>query len=148
MAVLREDPYLQFNFLVNLAGSTDGPEAGFEECSEIGMSVDVVEYRTGNDPNNAVRKLPGLTRYSNVTLKRGIVGSLDLYRWIDEIRHGGLSRRTVVIQLQNEDRTAIVETWRLLRAFPIKHVSGPFNATSSDVAMEELVLACERLEME
>ena len=54
----------------------------------------------------------------------------------------------MVIQLQNEDHTEIVMTWKLLRARIIKHVSGPFNATSSDVAIEELTLAYERLEME
>ena len=56
--------------------------------------------------------------------------------------------RTVVIQLQSEDHTEVVTTWKLLRARIIKHVSGPLNATSSDVAIEELTLAYERLEME
>ena len=61
MAVLRERPYAQFNFLVDLGtGNTAGPEAGFQECSEIGMTVDVIEYRNGNEKENNVRKLPGL----------------------------------------------------------------------------------------
>ena len=64
MAVLRERPYAQFNFLVDLGtGNTDGPHAGFQECSEIGMSVDVIEYRNGNEKENSVRKLTGLARY-------------------------------------------------------------------------------------
>ena len=72
MAVLRERPYGQFNFLVDLGtGNTDGPEAGFQECSEIGMSVDVIEYRNGNEKENNVRKLTGLARVSDVTLKLG-----------------------------------------------------------------------------
>ena len=150
MAVLRNHPYAQFNFLVDLGtGQTDGPEAGFEECSGIAMSVDVIEYRNGNDKENNPRKLTGLTRVSDVTLKRGIIGSLDLYAWLNDIRNGNQKAlRTVTIQLQNEDHTDVVQTWKLLRARIVKHSSGPFNAKGTDVAMEELVLAYERLEME
>ena len=150
MAVLRDRPYAQFNFLVDLGtGATDGPEAGFQECSGISMSVDIIEYRNGNEKENNPRKLTGLTRVSDVTLKRGIIGSLGLYQWIDQIRNGDpAGLRTVVIQLQNHDHTAIVMTWKLLRARIIKHTSGPFNGKGTDVAMEEITLAYERLELE
>ena len=150
MAVLRERPYAQFNFLVDLGtGETDGPEAGFQECSGISMSVDVIEYRNGNDKENNPRKLAGLARVADVTLKRGVIGSLSLYRWLDQIRNGDATGlRNVVIQLQNEDHTAVVMTWKLLRARIIKHTSGPLNGKGTDVAMEELTLSYERLEME
>ncbi len=150
MAVQRDRPYAQFNFLVDLGtGVTDGPRAGFQECSEIGMSVDVIEYRNGNEKENSVRKLTGLARYPDVTLKRGVIGSLDLYQWLDQIRNGDENAyRTVTVQLQNEDHTQVVQTWKLLRARIIKHVSGPFNAKCSDVAVEELTLAYERLDVE
>jgi phage tail-like protein len=150
MAVLRDRPYGQFNFLVDLGtGETDGPEAGFQECGGISMSVDVVEYRNGNEKENNPRKLTGLSKYSDVALKRGIIGSLNLYQWLDQIRNGDQAGfRTVVISLQNEDRTAIVMTWKLLRARIIKHTSGPLNAKGTDVAMEEMTLAYERLELE
>jgi phage tail-like protein len=82
-------------------------------------------------------------------MKRGIVGTLNLYQSLDQIRNGDQSAlRTVTVQLQSEDRTSVVHTWKLLRARIVKHVSGPFNARGSDVAMEEMVLAYERLEME
>jgi phage tail-like protein len=150
MAVLRERPYAQFNFLVDLGtGATEGPQAGFQECSGIGMSVDVVEYRNGNDKENAVRKLTGLARYPDVTLRRGVIGSLDLYQWLNDIRNGDVNAmRTVTVQLQNEEHSSVVQEWKLLRARIIKHTSGPFNALCSEVAMEELTLAYERLEME
>jgi phage tail-like protein len=150
VAVQRERPYAQFNFLVDLGtGSTDGPEAGFQECSEIAMSVDVIEYRNGNEKTNDVRKLTGLARYGDVTLKRGIIGVLDLYDWLNEIRNGAEGAlRTVTIQLRNEDHTQTVMTWKLRRARPVKYVAGPLNAKGTDVAMEELVLAYERLEVE
>lgn len=150
MAVLRDRPYVQFNFLVDLGnGNTDGPEAGFQEVSGIGMEVTVAEYRNGNERENAVRKITGLNRTTDVTLKRGVFGALNLYQWLDEIRNGSQNAlRTVTIQLQNEDHSAVVQTWKLLRARIIKHTSGPMNAKGTDVAMEELVLAYERLEME
>ena len=149
MAVLRDRPYGRFNFLVDLGtGQSDGPEAGFQECSAISTSVDVIEYRNGNDRENAPRKLAGLARVSDVTLSRGIIGSLNLYAWIDQVRNGDQAGlRTVVIQLLNEDHTAIVMTWRLLRARPVKYTSGPLNAKGTDVAMEELTIAFERLEV-
>jgi phage tail-like protein len=150
MAVLRERPYAQFNFLVDLGtGDTDGPQAGFQECGPIGMSVDVLEYRNGNERSNEVRKLTGLARAHDVTLRRGIIGSLDLYNWINELRNGEQTAfRNVTIQLLSEDRTTVAQSWKLHRARIVKHVSGPFNAQACDVAIEELTLAFERLEME
>ncbi|MBT9491873.1 phage tail protein [Roseateles sp. PN1] len=150
MAVLRERPYVQFNFLVDLGnGVTDGADAGFQEVSGVGMEVTVAEYRTGNSRENSVMKITGLNKATDVTMKRGVIGSLSLYQWLDQIRNGDQNAlRTVTIQLQNEDHTQIVQTWKLLRARIIKHTSGPFNAKGTDVAMEELVLAYERLEME
>ena len=150
MAVLRDRPYVQFNFLVDLGtGDTDGAQAGFQELSNIGMEVTVAEYRNGNEKENSVRKITGLNKATDVTLKRGVIGSLNLYQWLDQIRNGDqASYRTVVIHQQNEDHTQIVQSWKLQRARIIKHVSGPFNAKGTDVAMEELTLSYERLEME
>ncbi|HEV8460124.1 MAG TPA: phage tail protein [Gaiellaceae bacterium] len=150
MAVQRDRPYVQFNFLVDLGnGVTDGPQAGFQELSNVGMEVTVAEYRTGNMKENSVQKITGLNKATDVTLKRGAIGSLDLYNWLDQIRNGDQQAfRTVTIQLQNEDHTQVVQTWKLLRARIIKHVGGPFNAKGTDVAMEELTLAYERLQME
>jgi phage tail-like protein len=150
MAVMRDRPYTQFNFLVDLGdGVTEGPNAGFQEVSAISTEVAVIEYRNGNSKENSVQKITGLNKATDVTMKRGIIGSLNLYQWLDEIRNGDQNAlRTVTIQLQNEDHTEIVQTWKLRRARIIKYASGPFNAKGSDVAMEELVLAYERLELE
>ena len=150
MATLRDRPYVQFNFLVDFdSGSTEGAEAGFQEISGVGMEVTVSEYRNGNSRENSVMKITGLNKSTDVTLKRGVIGSLSLYNWLNQIRNGDQTAlRTVTVQLQNEDHSAIVQTWKLLRARIIKHTSGPFNAKGTDVAMEELVLAYERLEME
>lgn len=150
MAVQRDRPYVQFNFLVDLGnGVTEGPQAGFQEVSNIGMEVTVAEYRTGNMRENSVQKITGMNKATDVTMKRGVIGVLDLYQWLDQIRNGNQEAyRTVTVQLQNEDHTQVVQTWKLLRARIIKHVSGPMNAKGTDVALEELTLAYERLQME
>ena len=149
MAILRDRPYVQFNFLVDLGtGNTDGPEAGFQEISGIGMEVTLSEYRNGNERENSVRKITGLNKVADVTFKRGVIGSLNLYKWLDEIRNGNQTAlRTVTVQLQSEDHQ-IVQTWKLIRARITKHTSGPFSAKGTDVAIEEMVIAYERLEME
>ncbi len=150
MAVERDRPYAQFNFLVDLGdGVTDGPRAGFEEVSGIGTSVDVIEYRNGNARENSVMKITGLNKVSDVVLRRGIAGASNLIQWLDQIRNGDQAAlRTVTISLQSEDHTSTVMTWKLLRARIIKHTSGPLNARGNDVAVEEIVLAYERLEIE
>jgi phage tail-like protein len=150
MAVLRDRPYCQFNFLVDLGdGNTAGPRAGFQEVSAISTEVTVSEYRNGNSKENSTIKITGLNKATDVTMKRGVIGSLDLYAWLDDIRNGNQNAlRTVTIQLQNEDHSEVIQTWKLLRARIVKLTSGPLNAKGGDVAMEELVLAYERLEME
>lgn len=150
MATLRERPYTQFNFLVDFGGGvTEGPEAGFQEVSGISMEVTVTEYRNGNQRENSPMKITGLNKCADITLKRGIIGSLNLYQWLNDIRNGNQGAlRNVTIQLQSEDHASVVQTWKLLRARIIKHTSGPLNARGGDVAIEEMVLAYERLEME
>jgi len=150
MAIQRDRPYPPFNFLVDLGdGNTEGPDAGFLEVGAIGMETAVIEYRNGNSRENQVIKLTGLTKVNDVTFKRGVIGSLRLYQWLDQIRNGDQNAlRTVTVQLMNEDHTAVVQTWKLLRARIVKHTSGPFNAKGNDVAVEEIVLAYERLELE
>lgn len=150
MSVLRDRPCTQFNFLVDLGdGIAETPQAGFQELSGIGTEVAVIEYRNGNSRENNPMKLTGLSRVGDVTLKRGLIGSLDLFTWLDQIRNGDpKALRTVTVKLMNEDHTEVVQTWKLLRARVVKHTSGPFNAKGSDVAIEEIVLAFERLEMQ
>jgi phage tail-like protein len=149
MATLRKQPYGQFNFLVDLgAGKTKGPRAGFQEVSGIEMEATGSDSRTGKNKEKGITKLPGINKATDVTLKRGVIDSTALSQWLNDIRNGGQKAfRTVTIQMQNEDHTVAVVTWKLLRARIVKIVSGPFNAKGADVAMEELTLACERLEV-
>src|SRR4051794_34826712 len=142
MAVLRDRPYVQFNFLVDLGvGNTDGPEAGFQECSGIGMEVTVAEYRNGNEKENSVRKITGMNKSTDVTLTRAVIGTLILYQGPNQIRNSDQAAyRSVVIQLQIEGHTAVVQEWKMMRARIIKHASSPLNAKGTVVGMKELVL--------
>ena len=146
MAVQRDRPYGNYNFLVDLG---DGAKGGFSEVLVPEVSIDVIEYREGGDPESGAHKIPGRAHYSNVTLKRGIAGGLNLYQWINDVRNGNVrAARTVTIQLQNEDRTDIVWTWKLFRAWPARYRFSPLEAKGKDVMIEILELAVERVEVE
>jgi phage tail-like protein len=148
---IREDrPYVQFNFLVDLDRPGMDPQSysgGFQEVSGIGMEVTVSEYRNGNDKDNGVRKITGLNKAADVTLKRGVIGATVLYDWLNDIRNGNQrALKDVTVTMLSEDRVPVLE-WRLLRARITKCTYGPLNAKGNDAAMEEMVLAYERLEL-
>jgi phage tail-like protein len=150
MAVARNEPYGNYNFLVDLGdGEREGPLAGFCEVILPDAQLEVIEYRTGNAKESGAIKLPGRAKYGNLVLKRGIIGALSLYQWWNEVRNGNVgARRTVLIHLQNEDRSEIVMTWKMLRAWPIKYTGPQLSGKGTDVAIEQLEIACERLEIE
>ncbi len=144
----RITPYGAFNFLVNIGGSV-GPEeplGGFSDVSGLSSDMTVAEYRNGNDPENHVRKIPGVHKVADVTLKRGIVNSQDLWEWIDNVRLNGIgAKRDVVITLRDEVGQD-VQTWTLRGVVPLKYTGPSLSAKGgSDVAMEELVLSAEGL---
>ena len=145
----RTTPYSAFNFLVNLNGplQPDEPLGGFSDVSGIGTEITIAEYRNGNEPENHVRKVPGVHKVSDVTLKRGIVSSQDLWEWIDEVRRTGVSgQRDVTITMRDEAGTD-VQSWTLRSVVPMKY-TGPTLAAKGggDVAMEELVLSAEGID--
>ena len=149
MAVLRDRPYGQFNFLVSIEGiDPKSVQGGFMEVSGLGTEIEVIEYRAGNSPLNAPIKLTGLYRVPDVSLKRGLIGSLDLYEWLREVRNGSQNAlRAVVIQLLSEDRSTVVQEWRLVNARPVVYRGPALDALVEDVAIEELVLASEDIEL-
>lgn len=149
MAEFRERPYSAFNYLVDLGtGDTDSPQAGFSEVSGLGMEINIAEYRNGNEKDNAPRKITGSYKVPDVTLKRGLIGALDLYGWLDQVRNGEQDAlRTVTIQLLSEDRDTTALEWKLTNARPIKYTGPTLSGTSTEVAVEELVLAAERIDL-
>lgn len=150
MATFRETPYSAFNFLVEF-GDSDAtePAGGFSEVSGLNAEVTVAEYRAGNDSANYVTKVLGIHKSGDVTLKRGVMGADNVWKWLDLARDGDLSaKRDVSIKLLNENRSETpVVTWTLRGATPIKW-TGPTLAAKGggDVAMEELVLSVELVE--
>jgi phage tail-like protein len=149
MAV-RDTPYGAYNFVVELNdGSTaTRPVGGFSDVSGIGTEQTLMEYRQGNDKENRVRKVPGLHKASDVTLKRGIMGVVNFWTWIEETRRSPTSQRNVSITLNDEQGNPVLR-WKLINARPMKW-TGPTLAGKggSDVAMEELVVAAEGFEFE
>jgi len=152
MATLREEtPYGAFNFIVALGDAQGtGDEGtivgGFSDVSGLGVDVSYSEYRNGNERVNTTRKVPNTHKLDDVTLKRGLVGSTDLFDWLKGVRDGTANPRDITITLMDEARTGVA-TWRLHRAQPKKWV-GPTLAAKGggEVAMEELHLVHEGIE--
>ena len=143
----RTTPYGAFNFIVNFAGAE--AFGGFSDVSGIGSEITVAEYRYGNDKENHVRKVPGVHKVGDVTLKRGVINSESVWQWIRDVRSNGVNgQKDVSITLLDEARNP-VQTWLLRNVIPMKY-TGPTLAAKGggDVAMEELVLSAEGLEIE
>ena len=142
----RTTPYGAFNFTVAIDGADFG---GFSDVSGLGTEITVAEYREGTDLENHVRKVPGVHKVSDVTLKRGIVDSSTLWQWINDIRRTGTvaKKKSVVVTLQDEARQG-VQRWVLSSVMPLKY-TGPTLAGKGggDVAMEEIVLSAEAIEI-
>ena len=150
MAVLRDKPYSGMNFVVDLgSGQSEGPEAGLAEIVLPAAQTNTVDYRNGNERENTPRVLQTITRYGNLILRRGVIGSLAWYEWWDAMRNGDQNaERNVVISLLNEDRSNIVLSWKFYRARPVNYSFSPLNALANDALVETLELAFERMELE
>jgi phage tail-like protein len=146
----RTAPYPAYNYIVNLNGPRD-PEkllGGFSDVSGLSTEIHISEYRDGNESEPHVRKVPGSSKNGDVTLKRGVVDSSDLWNWITQTRTTGiLAQRDVVITLRDEASNP-VQSWKLRNVVPMKY-TGPTLAGKGggEVAMEELVLSAEGFEI-
>jgi phage tail-like protein len=150
MATLRERPYSRSNFQVDLGtGEVDSVVAGFTEVRLPEGRLEAVAYRSGNEKTNEPRKLPGSLSHENLVLRRGVIGSLDLYEWWKEVRDGGReAMRTVTVQLLSEDRTGPVLTWRFRNAWPVGYGFEPLSTLDCGPAVEFIELAFEGMEIE
>jgi phage tail-like protein len=149
MAVERpnKNPYSAFNYTVEVDNEQI---AAFQEVSGLDSENQPIEYREGADPMNTMRKLPGMEKYPNLTLKRGITGSLKLWEWRKEVRDGGTTyppTRNVTVQLLNEKHEPVMK-WKLINAWCCK-LSGPsLNAKNNEIAIETMEMAYDRLDIE
>lgn len=151
MPTKRDNPYGAFNYLVNLGaaqgdGSLGNVVGGFSDVSGLGTEVSYSEYRNGNERVNTTRKIPNTYKVDEVTLKRGLIGSDDLFAWLRTVQQGTADPRNVVITLLDEAREPVA-TFKLLNAQP-KKWTGPTLAAKGggEVAMEELHLVHEGIE--
>jgi phage tail-like protein len=111
--------------------------------------VTTAEYRNGNDRDPNVRKVSGLNKATDVTLKRGVMGVGGLYEWLEQVRSGSPKAiRTVRIHLRSQDNLRSVLIWNLSGARLAKYTGPGLNAKGTDVAIEEMTLVYERMEME
>jgi phage tail-like protein len=134
----RRDPFRAFNFLVEIDGIT---RAGFQECSGLDVSLDPVEYREGGEPITP-RKLPGLAKYANITLKRGITDDQELWEWIQQGVQGETERKNgsiILLDAHGEEQSR----WNFRDGWPTKWTGPSFNATDNSVAVETLEIAHE-----
>jgi phage tail-like protein len=137
----RHDPYGQFNFLVEI---DNVPAAGFSKCSGLSTETDVIEYREGSDLKS-VRKIPGVNRYSAITLERGITTDKSLWQWRKNVMDGNLDRRNGSIVLLDEARNEVAR-WNFTNGWPSRWDGPSFNAKSSEIAIETLEIVHEGLD--
>jgi len=138
----RVDPYGNFNFLVEIDGIT---QAAFQEASGFNSEIDIREYREGGE-NITPRKLPGMAKYSNITLKWGLTDSRELYDWHRQWVTGDpnaqkKSGSIVVLDRQGNEKVR----WNFTNAWPAKWTGSDYSSTSTETAIETLEIAHEGL---
>jgi phage tail-like protein len=140
----RVDPYAGFNFAVELDGVT---RAGFRECSGLENSQTAGTYREGTDAYLSPRKIPGMNTYGDITLSRGITSDNKLWEWRVKAMKGAVERHNISIILMDDVGNAKI-TWNLFEAWPTSWNGPSLNATADDVAVEQLTLTYERIEVD
>ena len=138
---MADYPLSKFHFIVEWGGN----KIGFTEVTGLDMQIEAIEYREGSSKHYSKTKMPGLQKYSNITLKRGTFeGDTDYYKWINTINLNTVERRDIVIKLLNEKHDPVF-TWRAVNAFPIKVQASDLKADGNEVAIESLEIAHEGL---
>ncbi|MCI0392763.1 MAG: phage tail protein [Acidobacteria bacterium] len=149
MPVFREDPYAGYNFEVIVTGISDDGKAvrgSFAEASGLEVAQDPIEYRNGSE-DITVRKMPGLKKFTNITLKRGITGDLAFWNWIVEGMNGTVVRTEGSILLLNENRQEVMR-WNFKRGWPCKFTGPGLNAKNNEIAMETVEICHEGLSID
>lgn len=137
-------PLSKFYFQVDWGGT----RIGFHEISGLDKEVEVIEHRISNSPDFSKIKMPGMIKYSNITLKRGSFKSdNEYYEWLDTIQLNEVERRSITISLLDEQGNPAI-TWKVNNAFPVKLQSTDLKAEGNEVAIETLEIAHEGLTIE
>lgn len=141
---MNKYPLLTCHFNVEWGGS----RTSFTEVTGLSVQYDVVEYRDGASPEASTIKMPGLAKYGNITLKRGIIkGDNEFFQWMNTVKFNQAERRDLTISLLDETHTPVM-VWKVKNAWPVKLESPLLNAQASEAAMESLELAHEGISIE
>lgn len=145
MAEYRDDPYAGHNFEITIDGINDGKstKGAFAEVSGLEVTIDPIEYRNGID-DITVRKRQGLKKYTNITLKRGLLGDLSFWNWIMQAMNGLATRQSGHVALLDEDKKEVMR-WNFKNAWPCKWTGPGLNAKNNEISMETLELCHEGL---
>jgi phage tail-like protein len=139
---MATDPLTKFHFTVDWGGES---EIGFTEVTGLDFQVEPIEYREGSSPEFHKIKMPGMQKYSNITLKRGTFNNnIEFFKWMQSISLNQVERRDITISLLNEEHDPVI-TWSVKRAFPIKVQASDLKADGNEVAIESLEIAHEGL---
>ncbi len=140
----RTDPFSGYNFAVEIDGITS---MGFKECSGLDSTTSAGTYREGTDPTLAMRQIPGLLSFSNITLRRGITNDHSLWDWRNSVANGDLVRRDLSIILRDDKGEEKIR-WNIKNSWPTKWSGPGFDATSDAFAIETLELVHEGIEVQ
>ncbi len=147
--VYRDDPYGVFNFEVIITGVSDDGTAvkgSFAEVSGLEVTIDPIEYRNGPE-DITMRKIPGLKKFTPITLKRGLIGDLAFWNWVVEGMNGLVRRTEGSIVLLDENRQEVMR-WNFKRGWPSKWTGPGLNSKNNEIAMETLEITHEGLEID
>jgi phage tail-like protein len=134
-------PMVKFHFQVEWGGT----KIGFTEVSGLDVETEVVEYRDGANPEYSKLKMPGMQKFSNITLKRGTFASDNEYfDWWNTVKLNTITRRDITISLLNEEHSPVV-TWKVKNAWPTKIQSTDLKADGNEVAIESMEIVHEGL---
>lgn len=139
----RPDPFRNYRFEVECDGLKIG---AFSEVTGFDLQVNSAEYREGDDKLLTTRKLPGLAKYSNITLKKGVITDKKMYEWaIKMAKDGKIERYNLTINLKDEAGNDAAK-WQVINAWPVKYSVSEFKAQGNEVLMETLELTHEGME--
>lgn len=147
--VYRDDAYPAYNFIVSIIGISDDGEAVRAGCTEVsGLEVEVtaIEYRNGNE-DITVRKIPGLKKFTNITLKRGMTGDAALWNWIRSAMKGQIQRAQGSIVMHDEQHLEVAR-WNFTRGWPCKFTGPGYNASNNETAFETIEICHEGLSLD
>ena len=136
-------PVSSSRFTVNFGGDT----VNFQEVILPDSEIEVIEYRDGSDVLSSVRKYPGLTKYSNLILKRGMTKSKELYEWFKQTKQGRLERRDITVSILNEENEPFA-VWKMKNCWPTKYSGSALKAKDSGIMIETVEIATEDVDVE